>query len=203
MFKQLRNIDTAFKHIKRFSIISNVAMVILCGFVVYKSHETTQRILSSIWIMVEGRPIQAKIAARKDNLEVEARKHVKEFHRLFFSLDPDEKAITATVGEALYLADGSAKTQYDNLRENGYYSGLISGNISQRITVDSVKLDMTREPYPFRCHATQKLVRSSGTATRTLITTGTLRNVARTDNNPHGFLIQRWETIDNRDIQTR
>ncbi|GGC33479.1 conjugative transposon protein TraK [Parapedobacter defluvii] len=177
--------------------------MLLCGFAIYKSYEATQRILSSVWVIVDGRPIRAEVAARKDNLEVEARRHISDFHRLFFTLDPDEKAITAAIGQALYLADNSAKRQYDNLRESGYYAGLISGNISQRITVDSIRLDMRREPYAFRCHATQKLVRSSGTLTRTLVTTGTLRDVARTDNNPHGFLIQRWETIENRDIQTR
>ncbi|GGC42647.1 conjugative transposon protein TraK [Parapedobacter defluvii] len=199
MFKQFKNIDTAFRHIKTFSIVFLGATTLLCGFVIYKSHETVERILSSIWVIVDNRPIQAKIAARKDNLEVEARRHVTEFHRLFFTLDPDEKAITSTITKALYLADENAKRQYDNLRESGYYSGLISGNISQRITIDSIRLDMRSEPYAFRCYATQQLIRSSGTLIRILTTTGTLHNVARTDNNPHGFIIRRWETLENRD----
>lgn len=203
MFKQFRNIDTAFKHIKTFSIISNVCMILLCGFVIYKSHEAVQKILSSIWVIVDGRPIQAQAAASKDDPEVEGRQHVTNFHQLFFTLDPDDKAITANITKALYLADESAKREYDNLREKGYYSGLISGNISQRITVDSIRLDMRSEPYGFTCHATQRLIRASGTLTRSLTTTGTLRNVKRTDNNPHGFLIQRWETVENRDIQAR
>lgn len=203
MFKQLRNIDTAFRHIKAFSIALIAACTLLSGFAIWKSYETAMRARSSIWVMVDGRVMKAIAAGRKENLRVEARRHVAEFHRLFFTLDPDEKAIEATVGRALYLADGSAKRQYDNLKESGYYSGLISGNISQRITMDSVELDMREEPYAFRCYATQRLIRSSGTATRTLATRGTLRNVARTDNNPHGFLIQRWEVTGNRDIQTR
>ncbi|MDP3180258.1 MAG: conjugative transposon protein TraK, partial [Bacteroidota bacterium] len=37
---------------------------------------------------------------------------------------------------------------------------------------------------------------------RSLITEGALRNVSRSDNNPHGFLIERWNTIENRDIKT-
>lgn len=203
MFKQFRNIDTAFKHIKTYSIISYVGTILLCCFAIYRSYEATQRILESVWIIVDGQPMQAKTATRKDNLEVEARRHVKDFHELFFTLDPDDKAITANVGQALYLADESAKREYDNLREKGYFSSIISGNISQRIEVDSIRLDMRSEPYAFTCHATQRLIRSSGTLTRSLTTKGTLRNVARTDNNPHGLLIQHWETIENRDIQTR
>ena len=33
-----------------------------------------------------------------------------------------------------------------------------------------------------------------------LITEGNLRNVSRSDNNPHGFLIERWNTIENKDL---
>jgi len=29
-----------------------------------------------------------------------------------------------------------------------------------------------------------------------------LRNVSRSDNNPHGFLIERWATIANKDLKT-
>ena len=41
--------------------------------------------------------------------------------------------IQSNITKALYLADGSAKRQYENLKENGYYSNIISGNISQQI----------------------------------------------------------------------
>ncbi|RYZ20658.1 MAG: conjugative transposon protein TraK, partial [Sphingobacteriales bacterium] len=48
----------------------------------------------------------------------------------------------------------------------------------------------------------QVLVRSSSRVSRKLVTKGYLRNVSRSDNNPHGFLIQRWETLLNQDIVT-
>lgn len=86
---------------------------------------------------------------RKDNIEVEARSHVAMFHTDFFTLDPDEKVIESNIKKALYLADGSAKRQYDNLKETSYYSGIISGNISQQIAVDSISLSMNAEPYLF------------------------------------------------------
>jgi conjugative transposon TraK protein len=118
---------------------------------------------------------------------------------LFFTLDPDEKVIDANIGKALYLADESAKNQYNDLKEKSYYNNLISGNISQQVTVDSIQLDINQYPYYFKCFATQKLIRSTSTANRSLITQGYLRNVARSDNNPHGFLILHWETLANRD----
>jgi conjugative transposon TraK protein len=121
------------------------------------------------------------------------------FHHYFFTLDPDEKVIQTNIGNALNLADESAKKSYDNLKEQGFYNNLISANISQEIVVDSIRLDIDQYPFYFRCYATQKLIRSTSTVTRKLITQGYLRNVSRSDNNPHGFLIQRWETLENRD----
>ncbi len=199
MFQQLKNIDTAFKHIKAFSIVLITACLIISCFSLVKSYQAVQAAQNRIYILANGKALEAFSAGRKDNIQVEARDHVKTFHQYFFSLDPDDQVIQANVSRALYLADGSAKAQYDNLRENGYYSNLISANISQEITVDSVQLNIDEYPYSFRCFATQKLIRSTSTSNRNLVTEGFLRNVSRSDNNPHGFLIEKWNTVSNRD----
>lgn len=199
MFQQLKNIDTAFKHIKAFSIVLIVACLIISCFSLVKSYQAVQAAQNRIYVLANGKALEAFSAGRKDNIQVEARDHVKTFHQYFFSLDPDDQVIQANVSRALYLADGSAKAQYDNLRENGYYSNLISANISQEITVDSVQLNIDQYPYSFRCFATQKLIRSTSTSNRNLITEGFLRNVSRSDNNPHGFLIEKWNTVSNKD----
>jgi len=68
--------------------------------------------------------------------------------------------------------------------------------------VDSVSLNMNSYPYYFRCYATEKITRPSNITTRSLITEGFLRNVSRSDNNPHGFLIEKWNTIENKDLKT-
>ena len=127
---------------------------------------------------------------------------IKTFHQYFFSLDPDEKVIQANISKALYLADGSAKKVYESLKENSYYADLISGNVSQEINVDSVAVIVSSYPFYFRCYATETITRPSTVTTRNLITEGYLRNVSRSDNNPHGFLIEKWNTIQNRDIKT-
>ncbi|RYG54928.1 MAG: conjugative transposon protein TraK [Chitinophagaceae bacterium] len=200
MFTQFRNIDTAFSHIKRFSLFLIVACVLVSGFAIWKSFAMVREITGKVYILANGKALEAFSAERKDNVAVEIRDHVKMFHYWFFTLDPDEKVIASNIGKALYLADGSAKKEYDNLKEQGYFMNLISANISQTITVDSVLLDMAQEPFSFKCYATQQLVRSTSTVSRKLVTQGYLRNVSRSDNNPHGFLIQRWETVLNQDV---
>jgi len=199
MFTHLKNIETAFQHIKRFSYLLIIACTLICGFALYKSYQFASTTNNHVYILANGKALEAFAADRKDNIPVEARDHIRMFHHYFFTLDPDEKVIDANIGKALYLADESARNQYNGLKEKSYYNNLISGNISQQIQVDSVWLDMNQYPYAFKCWAIQKLTRSTSTVNKLLITQGYLRNVSRSDNNPHGFLIERWETLVNRD----
>ncbi|WP_339812197.1 conjugative transposon protein TraK [Zunongwangia profunda] len=198
----MKNIDTAFRHIRGFTMLIIAGSVLLSCFALYKSFSLVSQMQDRIYILANGKALEAYSAGRKDNIPVEARDHVKTFHQLFFTLDPDDKAIETNITKALYLADGSAKRIYDDLKENGYYAGLISGNVNQTIHVDSVAVDINEYPYKFRCYATQHIVRPSSMTTRSLITEGALRNISRSDNNPHGFLIERWATIANKDLKT-
>jgi len=202
MFQQLRNIDSAFKHIRLFSIALIAACVFICCYTVYKSFVLISQTQSRIYILSNAKALEAYSAERKDNIPVEARDHVKVFHHYFFTLDPDDKMIQSGIAKALYMADISAKQQYDNLKENRYYSNIISGNISQTIEVDSIRIDLESYPYYFRYYSKQRIIRATSIVIRSLITEGYLRNVARSDNNPHGFLIERWNTVENKDIQT-
>jgi len=203
MFTHLKNIDTAFKHIRLFSYLLIAACVLISSYTVYKSYQSSSDFKEHIYILANGKALEAFAADRKSNIPVEARDHIKTFHEDFFTLDPDDKQIQANITRALYLADASAKTQYDNLKESGFYANLISGNISQQIAVDSIQLNMNQYPFYFRCFATEKLVRTSSIVNRSLVTQGYLRNVSRSDNNPHGFLIEKWETLENNDLNTK
>ena len=200
IFNQMKNIDTAFRHVRLFSLFFLLACVGVSFYSLYLSHKITRDSQQKIFILANEKVLEAFAADRKDNIPVEARDHVRMFHHYFFSLDPDEKVIEQNITRALYLADFSAKEQYDNLKENNYYSQTISGNISQTIEVDSIRLDMSRYPFYFRCKARVKIIRPSTIVTRSLVTEGFLRNVSRSDNNPHGFLIEKWKTTENKDL---
>lgn len=202
MFQQLKNIDSAFKHVRQFSLGIIVTCAIVCCYTVFKSYALVEATQARIYILSNGKALEAWSAERKDNIPVEARDHVRMFHHYFFTLDPDEKVIQSNVTKALYLADVTAKRQYDNLKENRYYSNLISGNISQEVGIDSIQIDTRDYPFYFRCYAKQKLIRATSIVTRKLVSEGYLRNVSRSDHNPHGFLIEKWNTLENYDIKT-
>lgn len=201
MFPKTRNLETAFQHVRLFTSVIIVGSLLLCGFVVWASLRAIARNQDRIYILESGKAMEAVAGSRQENIPVEARDHIRTFHTAFFTLHPDEKLITANLTKALYLADGSARRMYEGLKESGYYNGIIAGNISQEIVIDSVVLDMHGYPIAFRCFATEKIIRPTSLVTRNLLTEGFLRNTGRSDNDPHGFLIERWTILDNHDLK--
>lgn len=156
-----------------------------------------------IYVLDNGKSLL--VALREDiteNRSAEARDHIKRFHELFFTMEPDKQYIESNVREALYLADRSAMEQYQSFKENNVYNQVIGSDISMTLQTDSVQLDFSTYPYRFYFYARQKIVRKSNITIRRLITTGALRNISRTDNNPHGFLLENWQIEDNKDVET-
>ncbi|WP_431213788.1 conjugative transposon protein TraK [Puia sp. P3] len=202
MFSQLKHLDHAFRYVRLFSLIIIVLCMGLCGFVLYKSYQLAALTQSKVYILANGKALEALAADRKENIGVEARDHISLFHSYFFNLDPDDKSIQVSLTKSLYLADESAKQQFQNLKESGYYASLIAGNISQRIQVDSIELNTVNYPYYFRLYGRQTVLRATSVLHRHLVTEGYLRNVNRSENNTHGFLIEKWKTLDNTDITT-
>lgn len=201
MFKQFNNIDTAFSHIKMFSIVLIFANIVMFIFYTIRSDQRVERASERVLIIHNGKIIPADVSTRAANLPVELRDHIATFHQLFFTLAPDEKVILTNIKKSLYLADNTAKSEYDNLQENGFYSNIISGNVSQNITIDSINVNVDTIPYHFTCFATLSITRSTSKVTRSLVTEGVIRDQVKSDNNPHGFLIEKWRTIENKDLK--
>ena len=137
-----------------------------------------------------------------ENRPVDAREHVKRFHELFFTLSPDKSAIEGNIKRALLLADRSAFNYYNDFSEKGYYNRIISGNVNQLLQVDSVSCNFDNYPYRVTTFARQMIIRESNVTERSLITECNLLNSVRSDNNPHGFIIEALKIVENKDIRT-
>ncbi len=98
MFTHLKNIETAFQHIKRFSYLLIIACTLICCFALYKSYAFAAATNSHVYILANGKALEAFAADSKDNIPAEARDHIRMFHHYFFTLDPDEKVINANIG---------------------------------------------------------------------------------------------------------
>lgn len=201
MFASLKTIDSAFQQVKTLAVIFILAVLTLAGVIAYYAFQSTNAAANRIYVLEGGQLLTAGAKDARANRPVEARSHVTRFHELFFTLDPDQKAINNNVNKALYLADNSAKKQYENFKEKGFYNDLIAANISLETTVDSVVIGNTR-PLTARCYAHQRVIRATSVTTRDFISECSLRDVTRSENNPHGFLMEGWRVLQNKDLNT-
>jgi conjugative transposon TraK protein len=202
MLNQLRNIDTAFQHIKRFSYLLLFVNLFTVCFCIWRSYEAVDKAQNKVLLLYNGKVLDAAVSDKRHSLPIELRDHIKVFHEDFFNLMPDDQQIAQTIGNALYLADSRAKKVYNDLRADGYFNSLVSGNISQQVHVDSMHLDLEQYPYPFTCYATETLKRGNSTVTRKLVTQGKVMKLDQaTERNPHALLILDWQVLDNGNLK--
>lgn len=203
VFKSLNNIESSFKQLRVFSIVFLVLCAGIMCYSVWKAYSFAEAQRQKIYVLDEGKSLMLALSQDlSQNRPVEAREHVKRFHELFFTLSPDKSAIEGNVQRALFLSDRAAFNHYRDLSEKGYYNRIISGNINQRIEVDSVAMNMNVYPYEVQTYARQYIIREKSITERSLITTGKLQNSVRSDNNPHGFILEGFLVLENRDLRT-
>ncbi|MCD9855602.1 conjugative transposon protein TraK [Epilithonimonas sp. JDS] len=202
-FKTLRNIESSFKQIRLFTFVFAVLCFGVVGVVVFKSYQFAEEQRQKIYVLDNGKSLMVALSQDMSiNRPVEAREHVRRFHELFFTIAPDKNAIESNVKRAFNLADQSAFNYYKDLQEKGYYNRIISGNIQQRIEVDSVVANFNSYPYGVKTYARQFIIRSSNLTIRNLVTDCFLVNSVRSDSNPQGFTIEKFNVIENRDVET-
>lgn len=202
-FKSLRNIETSFRQIRLFLLVFAGLCALTTGVVVWNSFRFAEAQRQKIYVLDKGKSLMVALSQdMAQNRPVEAREHVRRFHELFFTLSPDKAAIESNVNRALLMADKSALAYYKVLQEKGFFNRLIAGNVMQIAEVDSIRCDFDRYPYEVTTFARQRIVRESTVTERSLVTTCRLVNTVRSDNNPQGFMIERLNVIENRDLAT-
>ncbi|WP_312331318.1 conjugative transposon protein TraK [Sphingobacterium sp.] len=201
-FKTLRNIESSFRQIRLYAIVFAVLCIAVVGYAVWQSYRFAELQRQKVYVLDNGKSLMLALAQDASiNRPVEAREHVRRFHELFFTLAPDKNAIESNMKRAFNLADKSAFDYYKDLSEKGYYNRIISGNVQQRIEVDSVVCNFDHYPYAVRTYAKQFIIRSSNVTRRSLITSCNLVNSVRSDNNPQGFNIEKFAVLENKDME--
>ncbi len=201
-FKSLQNIESSFRRIRLFMLVFCVMCTLLTIFSVWKAFDFAEEQRKKVYVLDQGKSLMLALAQdMSQNRPVEAREHVRRFHELMFTLAPDKAAIESNADRAFQLADKSAYQYYNDLKEKGYYSRLLSSNTSQIIEIDSVQCNFDKHPYSVKTFARQLIVRESNVTERSLISTCRLRNSVRSDNSPHGFIIEKFTVTENKDIR--
>jgi len=179
----IKNIEAKIRLATVVAFGSFVTAIIIAIAALWLANSQVSAARKSIYILANNIPIMASQTDMQMNRPAEYRADVDLFHSLFFSLTPDESGVQ----------------QYDNLKENGFFNSVLSSSSVLTLTTDSISLDMTR--HYFRYYGKLKIDRRSSTVVRSLITEGYLKDIPRSDNNPHGVLITNWKTLENKDLE--
>ena len=203
-FKSLKNIETSFRQIRLFGIVFLCLCALVSVFSVVASFRFAEKQREKIYVLDGGKSLMLALSQDlSQNRPVEAREHIRRFHELFFTLSPEKSAIEHNIKRALLLSDKSAYNYYTDFAEKGYYNRIISGNVNQVLQMDSVSCNFDTYPYKVNTYARQMIIRESNVTERSLVTRCNLLNSVRSDNNPHGFTIEAFEIIENRDIKVQ
>lgn len=201
-FKSLKNIESSFRQIRFFAMVFVILCAIIVCYALWNSYSFAEAQRQKIYVLDGGKSLLLALSQDlSQNRPVEARDHIKRFHELFFTLSPDKNAIESNIQRALFLVDKSAFAYYKDLTEKGYYNRIISGNINQTIAVDSVVCNFDHYPYQIAAYSRQMIIRESNVTERSLVTRCNLINSVRSDNNPHGFIMENFEVVENRDLR--
>ncbi len=155
----------------------------------------------SLYVLDNGVPVLVKQTDELLNRPVEYRSQVELFHRLFFTLAPDDQYIKDNIEKSLYLIDDTGKKEYTNLREKGFYNQLISSNSMVTVSTDSIQINSNDRKFMF--FGKQMINRKTALIVRKLITEGRFEDIVRSPNNPHGVLLKDWRIMDNSEISNQ
>lgn len=195
--KKLREIPSTYSLVKKALFLSFsitiIAIISSSVWAVYVSKVFTKK----IYVITEKG--QAAIANSMNNDQdyenyrlPEIKNQIKVFHRLFFGYD--QFSYDKNINEALYLIGNSGKELYLSLKANGHFARIQSQNLVQKLEIDSIKVNDKEYPYHASVYGKLSVSRvDQNVSTKNLFYSSfDLYNVARTENNPHGLLIENY-----------
>lgn len=197
----IKNIEEKININKKVSLatLAVAFLIVVCTFIF--AFLLIRESRKSLYVLDNGVPVLVKQTDELLNRPVEYKSQVELFHRLFFTLAPDDEYIKENVEKALYLIDDTGKKEYTNLREKGFYNQLISSNAMVTIKTDSIKVHPERRMFMF--YGKQMINRKTALIIRKLITEGHFEDMMRSPNNPHGVLLKDWRILDNTEISNQ
>tara|TARA_R110000744_G_scaffold135782_3_gene245402 strand:+ start:11819 stop:12442 length:624 start_codon:yes stop_codon:yes gene_type:complete len=141
------------------------------------------------------------ITNSREQLTLLTEGHIRQFHELFFSLEPDLDHIRDNIEKrALYMIDNSGKRLYVRLVEKKYFHDVVTNDYRYLIELDSVVVDYSKYPFPFTYYGKQSIEKGKNTTYRNLFTKGFIKETGVTANNLNGMKIMDFEVINNSDV---
>jgi conjugative transposon TraK protein len=194
--KPLRNIEKEHKTNRLVVIVVVVLSFLFCIIVAIRSINYAEKATNKVYVVENGNSLLTAFKTNaEDNRPAEIKNHIKTLLNLLFTIAPDKEQIEKNQKEASFLGDSSVTNFISNMQEAKYYSHLIAASASSKLNFDSASFNVDYSKYPYIAEVVCKniIVRPTNSEVRTLDVKMKLRNVPRSDNNPHGLIIEDFD----------
>ena len=195
----VKNIEKKINKSVSIATVILAMVIVIVGFIY--SYKIVRDARKSLYVIDNGIPVLVKQTDELLNRPVEYKAQIELFHKLFFTLVPDDAYINENIDKSLYLIDDTGKKERNNLLEKGFYNQIISSNATVSVRTDSINVNLNDKKFIY--YGTQMINRRSSLITRRLITQGSFKDIARTPNNAHGVLLENWNILDNTEISVK
>ena len=203
VIKFRRSIESSLRTTAIVTAAALVSLAAVAAVAVLRSYSFVTEQRRQIYVVDKGSSILALQSDGKATRDLEAVDHVTRFHELLFNMAPNSATIQQNVDRALNLSDRSVYDYWSDLSEQGFYQRLVSANISQQFSVDSLVTDMGVYPYRTRTYGKIYLLRESNITAYDVCTSCSVVDVGRSKGNPHGLMIEQFKIESNEKIGTR
>ena len=181
---------TEILRLNRFIVLAVTTLCLLTsGFSLWTAHRAQRTLLESAFaVNTDGSVIPLKLVEKRENLEVEARSHLRLSHEYFYGIA--ERSYERNLEKSLWLGDSSVDEVYRQKRADGVYNRLMQYSLVEKIIDINIRLEMSTQPYGFEVETYFEIDRGAVTDRYHLVTTGKLIQEDRHfPNNTHGLLI--------------
>ena len=182
-----------------FSWIFTAFVIAAALFFVYNSHEAAQDrvfVATNLGTLYGVNAKYVDIESRK----IEVDNHIRSFIGYMFSFDEGDYKDHLERGYELIGTDGDKIVKEYN--ESDMYQKLRSQNMKVTCSVDSIHINMDKNPYTAEVLFRQTYTTSTSELNYINLAKMTLRNVARiNEKNPTGLKIENWEITNSQPIK--
>ena len=203
IIKYFDTIETSFRKMKLITVASIASGVVIALGAVYIAGQQMLSNNDNIYVIDRGSAVMAARSGEDAYRDLEVKDHIERVHELMVNLSPHSESIRRNLDRALTMSDRSAYDYWSDLSERGFYSRIVSANISQEIVIDSVRIDMSSYPYQAKTYAKVFMLRESNITAYDFESSCRLVDVERSQSNPHGLMIEKFRVSRNENLGTR
>lgn len=151
MFKNLKNIDSAFKLTKYISYILAFSMLIISGVFMILNYKNNLVAKNTIYILNKntGEVFSATADNKNKYKKIEIKANALLFINYFFNIDPTNYATRNN--RALRMGNSSIASMVKSLQKKGWYEDIQQYNIFQYSKLLDIKINTEVFPYKVNC----------------------------------------------------